>query len=66
MGSFEEISDGSWDGGGKLSHSMSAVAVPVSSCCWVESWVTVSLTLISSTYALRMGSLAGSQAGLRV
>ena len=51
--------------GGKTSHSMSAVGVPVCSCCCTESWLTVSLTTTLSTYALRIGSVAGVQAGLR-
>src|SRR6476646_1330176 len=60
------MSAGSCDGGGKTSHSMSAVGVPVCSCCWTESCVTVSLTTTLSTYALRIGSDAPAQAGLRV
>ena len=44
---------------------MSALGVPVSSCCWAESWLTVSLMTILSTYALRIGSVAASHAGLR-
>jgi hypothetical protein len=49
FGSSLEISAGSCDGGGKLSNSMSALAVPVCSCCCVLSWVTVSLITILST-----------------
>ena len=41
------------------SNSMSALGVPVCSCCWIESWLTVSLITILSTYALRIGSVAG-------
>src|SRR5882757_4061090 len=65
FGSFFAIRAGSCDGGGPTSNSRSAVGVPVCSCCWTESWVTVSLTTILSTYALRTGSDAGSQAVLR-
>src|SRR6476620_9708030 len=49
FGSFLAMSAGSCEGGGKLSNSMSALGVPVCSCCWVESWVTVSLMTILST-----------------
>ena len=45
---------------------MSALGVPVCSCCWIESWLTVSLMTTLSTYALRIGSVAASQAGLRL
>src|SRR4051794_12716236 len=61
FGSFLAMSAGSCEGGGKLSNSMSALGVPVCSCCCVESCVTVSLTTILSTYALRTGSDAASQ-----
>src|SRR3954452_17959643 len=63
--SFFAISAGSCDGGGATSHSRSAVGVPVCSCCWIESWLTVSFTTILSTYALRTGSVDAFQAGLR-
>src|SRR5262249_20771654 len=65
FGSLAAISAGSWDGGGKLSNSMSALAVPVCNCCWVLSCVTVSLMMILSTYAFRIGSLEACHAGLR-
>ena len=60
------IRPGSCDGGAKASNSMSALGVPVCSCCWIESWLTVSLITTLSTYALRIGSVAASQAGLRM
>src|SRR4051812_24456187 len=63
--SFLAISAGNCDGGGPASNSMSALGVPVCSCCWIESWLTVSFTTILSTYALRTLSDAGSQAELR-
>ncbi len=66
FGSLVLISAGSCDGGGSASNSMSALGVPVCSCCWIESWLTVSLTTILSTYALRTGSVDACQAGLRV
>src|SRR4249919_1488563 len=65
LGSLLAISAGSWDGGGKLSNSRSALGVPVCNCCWVLSCVTVSLTMILSTYALRIGSVEAFHAVLR-
>src|SRR6266487_202280 len=65
FGSFFAIRAGSCDGGGATSNSRSAVGVPVCSCCWTESWLTVSFTVILSTYALRTGSVDAFQAGLR-
>src|SRR5262245_21044774 len=66
FGSFFAISAGSWLGGGAWSNSMSVLAVPVWSCCWIESWLTVSLTTTLSTYALRIGSVSELHALLRV
>src|SRR5512139_915047 len=37
-GSLLAMSWESCEGGGKLLNSMSAFAVPVCSCCWVDSW----------------------------
>ncbi len=44
---------------------MLAAAVLVCSCCWIAVWLPVSVTLISFTYALRIGSVLAFQAGLR-
>src|SRR5262249_2393870 len=65
FGSLLAISAGSWDGGGKSSNSMSAEAVPVCSCCWALSWLTVSLMMILSTYAFRTVAVEAFHAGLR-
>ena len=61
--SFELIRRGRSCVGGTASHSISAV--PASSCCWTLSAVSPSVTVIRSTYALRIGSVFGSHAGFR-
>ena len=66
FGSFFAIRPGICAGGGCESpHSACAVGEFACSCCWTDACGTVMLTLISSTYAFRSGSLDAFQAGLR-
>ena len=51
--------------GGKLLNSMPPAAVLVCRICWTVIGLPVSVTLIASTYALRIGSVEAFHAGLR-
>ena len=66
FGSFDAIRPGQLRRGWRLVELHVGAAVPVCSCCWIESWLTVSLTTTLSTYACRIGSVEACQAGLRV
>ena len=63
--SLAASSPGICDGGVPMSNFMSALGVPVCSCCWIDSWLCVSSKTILSTNAPRIGSVAGFHAGLR-
>src|SRR6266508_4916662 len=63
FGSFAATRAGRFAVGTTSSHDMSVV--PACSCCWMVASLEPCVISIRSTYALRIGSVLGSQPGLR-